>query len=100
MPTTDAAANWADPAKVVKDMAMGAAIPMSAARATTPKDTAKPKTAIASGTAMRSPRSHSSLKPAREEYPSDASGGAGNASWESIGPPVLRRFISTDDTEP
>ena len=51
----DTAANWADPAKVVMDMATGARTPIPAARASTPNDTPKPATATASGAAARTP---------------------------------------------
>ncbi|GGZ57106.1 hypothetical protein GCM10010387_58760 [Streptomyces inusitatus] len=76
---------------------MGATIPMSAALATTPKETANPNTAIASGIAMRIPRSSSSLKPTGGEYPSGVVAGGGKASWESIDAPFrdepLRQMI-------
>ena len=64
-PSTEIAANWADPAKVVIDMTMGAAVPSPAARARTPKDTPNPSTAIANGADCRTP----SLGPRSADIP-------------------------------
>ena len=54
-PRTAAEANCAEPAKVVADITTGASEPMPAARASTPKDTPKPATAMASGATARTP---------------------------------------------
>src|SRR5919198_455965 len=51
----DAAANWAEPAKVVADMTIGASQPIPTLRASKPKETANGKTAIPIGTARRTP---------------------------------------------
>ena len=47
------AANWADPANVVADIAIGAQTPIPAVRARTPKETPKASTAMPIGTLRR-----------------------------------------------
>jgi hypothetical protein len=52
---TEAAANWADPAKLVADMTSGAVHPIPAARASTPKESAKANDATLIGATARIP---------------------------------------------
>ena len=54
-PSTETAANCAEPANVVADITIGAAQPQPAARASRPKDTPNATTATASGAAARAP---------------------------------------------
>ena len=54
-PRIEAAANWADPAKVVADITTGATRPMPADRARTPNDSPKAKAATPMGAAARTP---------------------------------------------
>jgi hypothetical protein len=54
-PRIEAAANWAEPAKVVTDITTGATRPMPAARARTPNDTPKTSAATPIGAAARAP---------------------------------------------
>jgi hypothetical protein len=53
--STETAANCDEPANVVADMTIGASHPMPADRASSPNETPKPATAIASGATARTP---------------------------------------------
>src|SRR5438874_6782121 len=66
----DTAANWADPANVVADIAIGAQTPIPAVRARTPKETPKAITAMPIGTLRRAPsRSRVSMRLHHRDHP-------------------------------
>ncbi len=55
VPSTDAAANCADPANVVADMTTGATLPIPAASASTPNERPKTNALAAIGATARAP---------------------------------------------
>jgi hypothetical protein len=54
-PSTETAANCAEPPNVVADIAIGASVPIPAARASTPNETANASPATATGRISRTP---------------------------------------------